>query len=173
MLKEVSKENRAPAPVEKTTDLVRQPIMRVMPKSPIQATNGAMAKLEDRESYSVTAIGDVTIARCMLRSHVLPAAFHRQQSGAPTSTGLCILPWRPANDCNSWIRQSARRSGSPPMPAVHSWMRTPNVVFSRSHRTAVLPQRVGKNGRFVSSPKLFCCSSNGGTMRRPVCMAFQ
>ena len=87
MLKEVSQENRAQAPVEKTTDLVRQPIMRVMPKSPIQAATGAIANLEDRDSYSVTAIGDVT-------DRALHAAVARFTGGlSPAAVGNAYLDW--------------------------------------------------------------------------------
>src|SRR6516225_8530596 len=87
MLKEVSKENAAPALVENTMDLVRQSIIRVMPKRPIQAATGAIAKLEDRDSYSVTAIGDVT-------DRALHAAVARFSGGlSPAAVGNAYLDW--------------------------------------------------------------------------------
>ena len=87
MLKEVSKENTAPAPVEHTMGHVRQPIMRAMPKSPIQAATGAIANLEDRDSYSVTAIGDVT-------DRALHAAVARFTGGlSPAAVGNAYLDW--------------------------------------------------------------------------------
>ena len=86
MLKEASKENAAPAKHTRIA-LVPQPLTQVIPKGPVQEAIGTTAREQDRDSYSVTAIGDVT-------DRALHAAIARFTGGnSPAAIWNAYLDW--------------------------------------------------------------------------------
>jgi len=85
MLKEVPREIAASA--AEAAPKVQPPIMRSPPKSPVQEATGAVLRPEDRDSYSVTAMGEVT-------DRALHVAIARFTGGlSPSAIGAAYLDW--------------------------------------------------------------------------------
>ena len=128
---------------------------------------------EDRDSYSVTALADIT-------DRSLHAAIARFTSGiSPAALAEAYLDWATHLTYAPGKRTAAHGQGYPqggPLRKLRGSVSRPraerrNAASNRCRRIGDSSAKIGRNGHLTSSTRPFCCSSNGGTMPPPACAA--
>ena len=122
----------------------------------------------EADSYAATAYADVIDRSLHAATARLPLACRRRPSWGRSPTGP--FTWRrlQASECCWRKRRSARRAGLAAMPCDAPMKAVvPNPASNRCRRTTVSAAKHGGNGPIISSPRVFSCTSNGGTTPPP------
>ena len=138
---------------------------------PSAATPVETSAIERQDSYSVTALTDIT-------DRSLHAALARLTGGLSPAAliwiGQSISLVRQASACSFATRHFVNRSDlQTTLRAVRWKVDGVNVVSNRCPRIGVLLARTGRSGPSISFRKHSFCSSNGGTTPRSACAASQ
>ena len=137
-------------------------------------TDEAALALADRDPYAVTALADITdrslhAATARFTGGLSPAAL--VQAYSDWATHLAASPGKRLLLMGKAARKTLRFGNY--AFAMRSKAPARRTASSRCRRIGALPPRNGGNGRSTSSPRLSCCSSNGGTTPRPACAAYR
>lgn len=144
-----------------------------MPGSPAASLGGSRPSQQlDRDSYSVTALADVTdralhAATARFTAGVSPAAL--AQAYLDWATHLAWAPGKRARLVDKAMRKAMRFGNYVRKYALSGGKSKTVSILCR--RTIVSRTQRGRNSRSTSSIKAFCCNSNGGTTPRPDCVA--
>ena len=141
---------------------------------PSAATPVETSAIERQDSYSVTALTDITDRSLHSLLPASRADFRRQRSAALIWIGQSISLVRQARACSFATRHFVNRSDlQTTLRAVRWKVDGVNVVSNRCPRIGVLLARTGRSGPSISFRKHSFCSSNGGTTPPPACAASQ
>ena len=144
-----------------------------IPASPATWLRNRPSQQQDRNSYTVTALADITdralhAATARFTAGLSPAAL--AEAYLDWATHLAYAPGKRMQLVDKAMRK-AMRFGNYAATAAPCRAARRRPASSRCRRTGASPTRRGSTGRSTSSTRLSCCSSNGGTTPRPACAA--